>query len=292
MHRGFAKSWRKTEDSAVWKMPALYHRVWTWLLWKANHRGREVPMGKFGTVIVNAGQVVTSIDKIAEGVSYYQRNVKKKPNKGTIYRILRWFVDQEMIVIEKNCLTRNSRKPHEKRPKSNAPFTLITIVNWHIYQVVKEDESNAESNAQVTPEGHKQELRRIEKKVSCGNLEALQGLLASLPEFCDLPRETQGLITSFLDEARLSNKTEIITAGRVKNIFNELLAISGETSIESLNTALRITLQKAESGKFTFRKQGVTGYVKTIAMDQSQQAQKGMEEKYDPQVTDVKALYR
>ncbi len=291
MHRGYVKSWRKTEDSMVWRMPPLYHRVWTWLLWKANHKGCRVSMGKTGIVIVKTGQVLTSMDKIAEGVSHYQRHVKKKPNKKTIRVILKWFESQGMIVIEKTVLTMNSQSPHEQRLKSNGSFTLITIANWPTYQGRLGDESNDESNGKVTVAGHKQECKKIIKNISCGKLEDLNGLLISLPDFCEQSEKTQKLIISFLDKARLENKTQTISSRRVQTILNELIALCGETCAECLCAALEVTLERAADKKFSFNKQNVTGYVKAIARNRFQQMQKSMNEKYEPQETDTNALY-
>ncbi len=76
--------------------------------------------------------------------------------------------------------------------------------------------------------------------------------------------------------------------GRLKIVY---LCASSDQAQKVLEAAIEITLHKAETGQFTFSKQNVTGYVKTIAKGRYQQAQKAMLEKYEPPETDIDALY-
>jgi hypothetical protein len=291
MHRGHLLDWRKEVDSAIWLMPPLFYKVWKYILKRANYKDTTLPLRQGGTIDLKRGQFLTTLRDIADGISWYERNRKVVPNPNQIRRILKWMEEQEMIVIEKINLTRSSRAPNEKQGFRNNPPTLITILNYSHYQSPKEKGCNRGSNSPVTVVSQEKELKRI-KNISCEKVEDLKGLLISLPEFCHLSQKTQKLIISFLDKARTSNKTKIISSRRVQTILNDLVAICGETSPQFLNTALEITIQKAEAGQFTFNKQNVTGYLRAIARNQFRQAQETRDSRYEPQETDTEALYR
>lgn len=127
--KGYIKDFRKELKSDIWLMPPLYHRVWQYLKYMANHKENKIPM-KDGTFLeIKPGQHLTSIRTIAEDVGWYERGIFKKPNPKTISSILDWLEKQKMIRIE--------------RGKSNRQYTLITLINWDLYQVI-EDESNSQ----------------------------------------------------------------------------------------------------------------------------------------------------
>lgn len=126
--KGFIKDYRQELLSDIWMMPPLYHRVWQYLKYSANHIEGRIPMsdGTFKTIM--PGQHLTSIRNIAEGVSWYERGVKKVPNPRTISRILDWLKKQSMINID--------------RGNGNRQYTLITLLNWGLYQS-KDNRSNS-----------------------------------------------------------------------------------------------------------------------------------------------------
>ncbi|MHC4076658.1 MAG: hypothetical protein ACYSRZ_09670 [Planctomycetota bacterium] len=286
MYEGYLLDWRKEVFSAIWLKPPLYYKVWKYILKRANYEDKILPLSQGGTLALKRGQFLTTLRDIADGISWYERNRKTVPHPNQIRRILRWMEGQGMIVTEKVNLTCASHQPNKQAGFRNNPPTLITILNYSGYQLRSEGGRNRGRDSSVT-----REVIKKNKKISCGKLEDLKGLLISLPEFVELPKETQGLITAFLDKARLDNKSHTITGGRVQKALTGLIAISGETSLECLNAALEITLHKAETGQFTFSKQNVTGYVKAIAKSQYQQVEKAMFEKYEPHITDTEALY-
>ena len=103
---GWIKLHRKLLSSAVWDLSPLARSVWVWLLLEVDHRN---------------GTIITSLNRIARGVSYQQRGAEKVPNRKTIKDILDVFVGLKMIKISGNS-------------KSNSPNTTITICNWKNYQ--------------------------------------------------------------------------------------------------------------------------------------------------------------
>ena len=90
--------------------------------------------GSFKTIL--PGQHLTSIRSIAQGVSWYERGVEKVPNPRTISKVLEWLEKQSMIEIY--------------RGKGNRQYTLITLLNWDLYQG-SDNESNSKETVH-TPE--------------------------------------------------------------------------------------------------------------------------------------------
>jgi len=72
---------------------------------------------KKGNIYLERGQLITSIQLIAEGVTYYEWGIPRTPNKKTILDILQWLENRTMITRE-----------------SNAQGTKISIINWTAYQ--------------------------------------------------------------------------------------------------------------------------------------------------------------
>lgn len=128
MKRGYTKSYRKELDGDIWIMPPLYHRVFYYLRQKAKWQPELFPSRKCLGIWVIPGQFITSIDMIANGVSWTEYGVEKSPNKKTIKTILGWLESNNMIQVT-----------------SNGFGTMINIINWDIYQ--------AKDNEEVTANG-------------------------------------------------------------------------------------------------------------------------------------------
>ena len=119
MERGWTKSYRRETDepSQIWLMPPMYHRIFYFLRQAATWEPRLIPnKGTLGTWLA-PGSIITSVDKIVEGVSYYDKGDLRTPAKRTILDVLLWLEAQDMI-------TR----------LSNNRGTLIYINNWDTYQ--------------------------------------------------------------------------------------------------------------------------------------------------------------
>lgn len=137
MKKGFTKAWRKELESDIWLMSPIYHRVWFWLRQKVQHELHFLPTHKKFGIWVLPGQRITSYQQIAEGVKWHEWGQEKIPNKRTISAVIDWLKDSGMIEVE-----------------SNAHGTLITVINWHIYNSVV----NGESNADETGSAHKKRM--------------------------------------------------------------------------------------------------------------------------------------
>ncbi|MCI3922448.1 DnaD domain protein [Paenibacillus sp. TRM 82003] len=132
---GYIKDHRKEVESDIWKMPPLYHRLWQWLKYNVNHEETDLPMRDGTKLHINRGQRLTSVRDIAKAIGWYEGVKWKEPNPKTVSVILEWMVKQGMISIE--------------RGHGNRQYTLITIVNWEIY-----NPKEGQGNSKVTAREH------------------------------------------------------------------------------------------------------------------------------------------
>jgi len=139
---GWIKDYRKELESDIWMMPPLYHRVWQYLKYMANHKPTKVPMEDGSYFTIEEGQHLTSIRGIAKGVSWHEGRVYKEPNPRTISKILNWLEKVKMIEIN--------------RGRGNREYTLVTIVNWALYQ--GPDDEGVTANAQGRTQASKQRV--------------------------------------------------------------------------------------------------------------------------------------
>jgi hypothetical protein len=152
---GYIKDHRKELDSDIWAMPPLYHRVWQYLKYRANHDEATLPLKDGSFLTIRPGQFLTSIRTIAKGVGWMERGKFFEPNKKSISTILSWLKEKEMIdfrAVTSNggkVVTGNGLEPPEsngsKSDESNAFGTLITLENWAFYQL-SENKSNGFSD--------------------------------------------------------------------------------------------------------------------------------------------------
>ncbi|EOQ18640.1 hypothetical protein [Bacillus cereus] len=147
---GFIKDYRQELESDIWLMPPMYHRVWQWLKYQVNHRDNEIPMRDGSKLNIKRGQHLTSVRNIAQSVGYYEGAKWKEPNPKTISAILVWLEKQGMISLD--------------RGQGNRQYTLITLLNWDLYQ-----DRNSQGNSKYTADGegreHLVDINKNEKNV-------------------------------------------------------------------------------------------------------------------------------
>lgn len=128
-------------------MPPLYHRVWQYLKYKANHEEATIQLKGGGFLTIMPGQHLTSLKTIAHDVGWMERGKFFEPNKKTISTILSWLKEKEMIDFRP--VTSNGGRGTfgngVGNGESNAFGTLITLINWATYQLLS-DQSNGISN--------------------------------------------------------------------------------------------------------------------------------------------------
>lgn len=133
MKRGYTKSWRKELESEVWNKNPIYQRVFFYLRQKAKWEFEEFPTERLFKINLLPGQLITSLDIIAEGVSWFENKRQTRPARKTILKILNWLEINGMI-------TRHS----------NNEGTFISICNWSLYQTKDFEHGNRPGNTVET----------------------------------------------------------------------------------------------------------------------------------------------
>lgn len=108
-----------------WFNKSEYVQLWIYLLLKANYQDKEVYIGN-EKVIVKRGQILTSRKKLAEVVHQ---------NENKIYRALKCFENEHQI------------EQHKTKK-----YTVITIVNYDMYQKSEQDIEQPMNNKRTTDE--------------------------------------------------------------------------------------------------------------------------------------------
>ena len=150
---GFIKDFRQELDSDVWVMPPLYHRIWQWLKYEVNHTPNEIPMKNGTKFLVQRGQRLTSYRGIAKAIGWYEGLQWKEPNSKTVKTICDWLEKNNMIT--------------QKHGMGNRQYTLISIVNWGLYQDKIDKGVTAkkqQSNSKVTPEKQFVDINKNDKE--------------------------------------------------------------------------------------------------------------------------------
>ncbi|HPC02988.1 MAG TPA: hypothetical protein PLE04_04380 [Syntrophales bacterium] len=115
MNRGYVHLWRKSLD-AGWIRNHKLWSFWTWCLLKASHREHDVIVG-LQVVHLLPGQFIFGRRKAAEETGLTEREIR------TIIELLK---NTGNLTI-----------------KTTNKFSIITIINWHIYQGKEPDERPA-----------------------------------------------------------------------------------------------------------------------------------------------------
>lgn len=125
MAEGWIKLHRKIIESSVFDNPKLL-KLWVWCLCKASHSEREIVIGK-QIVKINPGQFVFGRLAAADAL---------KMNDRTVYDYIKTLEKLGMICIN-----------------SNNKYSLVTVVNWELYQCSEYDnqqQSTIKSTMQST----------------------------------------------------------------------------------------------------------------------------------------------
>jgi len=138
MERGFVKLWRKSTDSGMMQNHKLWV-FWTWCLLKATHKKREQMVGM---------QMVT----LEPGDFIFGRKAASRELK----------ISEQTI---RTCV-QNLKKLENLTIKTTNKFSIISIVNWGIYQQEK-NQINQQINQQLTNNqpttNHKQECKECKE---------------------------------------------------------------------------------------------------------------------------------
>jgi hypothetical protein len=135
---GYIKLNRRLLESDIWNKPPLYLKVWMYLLCQASHQ----PYGN-----LQRGQLVTSVEKIQDAVTYKEGAIVRRPTYEQVRNILRY--------MRKNAIksTHTARAPDgvPLRVPEESPMIsmrkvtgglLVTIEKYSLYQGAVETQGN------------------------------------------------------------------------------------------------------------------------------------------------------
>lgn len=114
MHNGYIALHRKLLNNPIFDNPALL-KMWVWCLLKATHTPYKQIIG-LEVVDLNKGQFITG---------RFAGSKELNVNESTWYKHIKLLEQLEMIALN-----------------SNNKYTLVTVVNWELYQVDKEKSNN------------------------------------------------------------------------------------------------------------------------------------------------------
>lgn len=145
MHRGYAKLWRKSLDSAVWKNPNLW-RFWTWCLMKATHKETADMVG-YQCVQLQPGEFIFGRKKACLETGLSEQTIRtclvsleklgnltiKTTNKFSVLTIVKWEDYQD-------CNQQVTSKPTNNQPATNQLVTTNKNNNTRTQEEEKKSE--------------------------------------------------------------------------------------------------------------------------------------------------------
>lgn len=139
MNRGYVRTWRCLEDSAVFPNEGLL-KVFLWCLFRANYQDTWVT--------VKTGRGFTEVKLLAGSFIFGRESAAKKlhMSPSTVWKRILKLKKLEILNIE-----------------SNSHYSIISIVNWHIYQSGFQD-GNSGGDRQGTGKEHREELKALKKE--------------------------------------------------------------------------------------------------------------------------------
>ena len=135
MQSGYVKLWRKSIENG-WLQNSKLWAFWCYCLIKASHKEITMTVG-LQRIQLKPGQFVFGRTKASKDL---------KINESSIYRLVKFLENSGNIEV-----------------KSNNKFSIITIINWGIYQGESTTSEQQMNNKRTTNE-HKQECKALKNK--------------------------------------------------------------------------------------------------------------------------------
>ena len=134
MFRGYIKVWRKVLDTGILKNHKLWS-FWMWCLLKASHEKHKVLVG-YQEVELQEGQFIFGRKNASEELNMSEQNIR--------------------------TVLKNLEKSKNLTIKTTNKFSVITILNWELYQGngnVTNQQTNKELTNNSPATNHKQECK-------------------------------------------------------------------------------------------------------------------------------------
>lgn len=238
---GYILESRSILNSAIWKMPPLYFKVWHFLLLKAQYTDYKG---------LKRGQLYTSIGEIREACSYYVGFRKETPTRKEIWSILEWLRSPHEEDAERNTKGNNERNMIVTTKATHG--ILVTICNFNVYQDPNFYEGNNERNTKGTMSGTRTEfegnnineegIKNKNKKKNNPPYKSPQGDGEMEAEVNQLPLEMRSTMFDFIEHRKEIKKP--FTARGLKMMIKKLSELSGGDS----KTAVKIMEQSIANG--------------------------------------------
>ena len=180
---GWVKLHRKLLESPVFQNDKLL-KVFVWCLLKASHTEHAELVG-LQKVSLHPGQFVYGRHKAAEEL---------KIKESTLYKYMMWLKNEEILNIQ-----------------SNNKFSVVTVVNWELYQI-DEPKSNSKNSSKGTAKEQQRNTNKNDKNEKNNNT------VLSFSEFWDLYDKKRG------DKAKLEKKYNKISEEDRKKIIAHVKA--------------------------------------------------------------------
>jgi len=132
MDQGYVKLWRKTIENDWLKNHKLWV-FWCYCLIKASHKERIAKVG-YQDIKINPGEFIFGRRKASKDLKMHESSIQR-----CVYA----------LVNSKNISV-----------KSNNKFSIITIINWHLYQQDQNKIEQQANNKRTTSE-HRQECKEL-----------------------------------------------------------------------------------------------------------------------------------
>lgn len=156
MNRGYIKLWRKSSDSGWFKNPNLW-TFWCWCLTKASHKEIDIIVG-YQKVHLMPGDFIFGRRSASIELGMSERTIR---------------TNLDSLRKRKNVTIKTTNK-----------FSIISVINWDIYQSDKST-SDQQSDQQVTSKrpasDHKQECKAF-KNVKNKNIVPYKSIIDYLNE--------------------------------------------------------------------------------------------------------------
>jgi len=218
MNKGYVKLWRKSLDSTIFAHEGLW-KLFCLCMMKASHKGYELTIqGILKPINLDPGQFLTGRYSLHE--DYHQAHIKKRYSRKaapTAITLYRWLLNlQDMQILNINSYNK---------------FSIITVINWPLYQ---SDEQ--QMNNRRTSDEHKQECIKNVKETP----EAISNEISLLKN-----KYNQKLIDSVFSAIASTRQT-----GKVANsILLAQLKSWERYPIEQVESAIRAYLDKDYAGQ-------------------------------------------
>lgn len=173
-----------------WFNKSEYVHLWLYLLLKANHKDQEIFVGN-EKVLVKRGQLLTSRHKLSE-VVHIQEN--------KIYRILKCFENEHQI------------EQHKTRK-----YTVISILNYDMYQKSEQDNEQQMNNKRTTDE---QQMNTNNNDKNDNNI-----YLYLYNKYKEKIEERPGRTILIIGEMRRTPEYEMLSLEEQNQIFLDLMSI-------------------------------------------------------------------